>query len=150
MWDTEPTGGEGSQTNGRVIAGRRQQTSRIDGVVVDCEVLATIAKFEVEKNDEIPTHRVLRVALDRNPFQLKRTYLQKLGSLKGAFEARITEIVKEMEAKEASKRRQEEIEALKEKWMNVSGRKKNNFEEAARNKDTDGFWKLWSRSVEEP
>ena len=54
------------------------------------------------------------MALTRNPFQLKRTFLQKLGSLKGAFEAKITEMVKKMEAKEAAKTMQEEIEALKE------------------------------------
>ena len=128
----------------------KAKKSRIDGVVVDCEVLSTIAKFEVEKNEQIPTHRVLRMALHRNPFQLKRTFLQKLGSLKKLCEEKIKEIVKEMEAKEAANKRQEEIEALKEKMDQSFRENRRDLDDAARKKDTDAFWKIWSRAVEDP
>ena len=79
------------------------------------------------------------MALHRNPFQLKRTYLQKLGSLKKLFEEKVKGIVKEMEANEAAKKRQEEIEALKEKIDQSIKESKCDLDDAARKKDTEAF-----------
>ena len=83
----------------------------------------------------------MRMALTRNPFQLKRTFLQKLGSLKGAFEARITELVKKMETKEAAQKRKDEVEAMKEEMYQHFIRKKEALAEAVREKDTESHWK---------
>ena len=55
-----------------------------------------------------------------------------------------------MEAKEAAKKRQEEIEALNANMEQRFKENKSSLEEAARKKDTEAFWKIWSRAVEEP
>ena len=78
---------------------KKARRTRIDGVVVDCETLATIHNFEVEKRTGIPTHCVLKMDMSRNPLTEKRTFLQKLGSLKGLLEEKIKELTKEMDAK---------------------------------------------------
>ena len=56
--------------------------SRIDGLVVDAEALATVRSFQVENKTHYPTHCVLRFTVTRNAFQESRTFIQKLGSLK--------------------------------------------------------------------
>ena len=58
--------------------------------------------------------------------------------------------MKEMEAKEAAKQRQEEIEALKEQIDQRFRENRSGLDDAARKKDTEAFWKIWSRAVEEP
>ena len=98
----------------------------------------------------MPTHKVLRMALTRNPFQLKRTFLQTLGSLKGAFGARIAELVKQMDAKEAAQTRKDEIEAMQEEMGNNFTQRKEALAKALKNKDTESHWALWCRLVEEP
>ena len=113
-------------------------------------MLGTITSFEVERNEFIPTHNVLRMVLTRNPLQLKRTFLQQLGSLKGAFEARIAELVKQMEAKEAAQKRKDGLEAMQEEMGNNFIQTKEALAEALKNKDTESHWRLWCRLVEEP
>ena len=77
--------------------------SRIDGVVVDAVMLATIHAFEVTKRPHFPTHCVLSFELSRNPLQEKRTFLRKLGSIKAALEDKWEQLVKDMEKRKLSR-----------------------------------------------
>lgn len=95
--------------------------SRIDGVIVDAITIASVHDFKFEKKQFFPTHCVLSFELSRNPFREKRTFLQKLGSIKEAIELKWEEITKDMEKKEAVKRRLEEIEKSRSPWT-VSSR----------------------------
>ena len=70
--------------------------------------------------------------------------------MKGAFEAKIKEIVKKMEVKEAAKARQEEIEALKEEMDRNFREKEVYFADAVQKKDTERHWELWCKAVEDP
>ena len=99
---------------------KKARRTRVDGVVVDCETLATIHKFEVEKRTGIPTHCVLTMEMSKNPLTEKRTFLQKLGSLKRLLEEKIKEITKDMDEKEKNQRRGEEIKKAKAMMAQVS------------------------------
>ena len=48
----------------------------------DSETLASVFSFNVERIVHIPTHCVLKLQLSRNAYKEKRTFLQKLGSIK--------------------------------------------------------------------
>ena len=78
------------------------------------EALGTIHDFEVEKHAMIPTHSIIRMELSRNALQEERTFLKKLGSLKGMIEDRIRGKLETLEPKEANERRKEEVAKLKE------------------------------------
>merc|ERR1712015_387811 len=74
--------------------------SRIDGIVAESEALVSVASFNVEKREHIPTHCVLKLQLTRNAVKEKRTFLQKLGSLEAAAEERWKQLTKDQDKKE--------------------------------------------------
>ena len=118
--------------------------SRIDGVLVDAVTLASIHAFEVEENTQIPTHCVLRFQVTRNGQLEKRTFLQKLGSLKTAIEAKWEELTKDKTPKEAVTMRQGEVDKLKTTMDETFQTAAEEFEQAARHRDVDTFWACWS------
>ena len=78
--------------------------SRIDGIIVDSEALATIHAFEVENQVSFPTHCTLRIEVCRNAHKEKRTFLQKLRSLKGLLEDKVKGLISMLEGKAATKK----------------------------------------------
>ena len=122
--------------------------SRIDGVVVDAETLCSVRSFEVEKRTHIPTHCVLKVAFTRNPFKEKRTFLQKLGSLKNVLEEKWKAAFKEMPPKEAVAARLDEVKKLKDIMDELFRHAAESLDEACQQMDTDGFWRIWSETTE--
>ena len=128
---------------------KKARRTRIDGVIADCETLATILSFEVEKRTDVPTHCVLKMEMSKNPLLEKMSFLQKLGSLKGLLEEKIRVITKEMDDKEKAKGREEEIKKMKAIMDANFIKVKGEMSKARDAKDTDKFWKLWSEAAEE-
>ena len=128
----------------------KAKRSRIDGVVVDAEMLATIHSFEVEKRIHIPTHRVLRFEVARNALKETRTFLRKLGSIRNAVEDKWKELSKDLGSdKEAAKARKEEVSKLKAAMDRNLQSKAEQLDEAMQRRGVEAFWVQWSSCVEE-
>ena len=93
--------------------GKRAKPTRIDGYVMNLAAMITVHDLEVEKHELIPTHSIVRIEISRKAMKEERTYLKKVGTLKALFEKRVQELSKDMEPKEASEKRKEEVEQLK-------------------------------------
>ena len=61
--------------------------SRIDGVVCNLEAAVMIKSCKVGKDEMIPTHSIVKIAVSRNAMSQKRSFVRSLPPLKKAFEA---------------------------------------------------------------
>ena len=127
----------------------KAKRSRIDGVVVDAEMLAAIHSFEVEKRTHIPTHCVLRFEIARNAFKETRTFLRKLGSIRQAVEDKWQQLTKDLGDKEAAKARLEEVGKLKAAMDRSFEEMAEQVDEALQRHDVEAFWTTWSCCVVE-
>ena len=126
----------------------RAQATRIDGILASREAVAWITNFEVEKDDMIPTHAVLKVNLQGGAAAEERTFAKKAPSLKKAYERKLEKLTKDLDDKgirEASKR---EKENLKQHIRKEIAGVKTKLEVLAQAKDTDSYWRAWSKAVE--
>ena len=108
-----------------------------------------IESFDVEEDEAITTHDVLKLRLKRKAARGEKTYAAPLASLITLFQTKIKEIVGDRQGKEAADSWKEQRELL----HGCIGERfdKNDAEIRIRRqqKDTSEVWKVWSRAVEQ-
>ena len=147
-------GGEKNEPTCHARAGAKP--SRIDGIVCNLEAATLIHSFEVEKDEMIPTHSIIKVKVSRNAMTQKKSVIGNLPSLKKAFDMKIEEDIEQMEEKEKEKMpdkvrnkfgrmQKEELHQAIDRHYEV---KNEEIDEALRRGDMNRVWELWSRALE--
>ena len=91
-------GGTPNETTCRTRAGAKP--TRIDGILANLWALPYIKAFRVYKDEQIPTHSVIEMALTSENVQEERTYVKTLPSLKALFDKEVEAKTEGKEAKE--------------------------------------------------
>ena len=110
--------------------------------------MAWISGFEVEANEIIPTPKVLKLKVTGDAAAEERTYAKKLKSMKETLLNKIGELTKGKTNKEQREISKENVEQLKQSIAKECQGEKTRPEILAKAKDTNGYWRLWSKTVE--
>ena len=96
----------------------------------------------------IPTHKVLKLKVRGDAAAEERTYAKKLKSMKETLLNKIGELTKGKTDKEQRGISKENVEQLKQSIAKECQGEKTRLEILAKAKDTNGYWRLWSNTVE--
>ena len=139
----------GGEANQKTCQTRPQaKPTRIDGILASREAVPWISGFKVSENEMIPTHKVLELTLSGEAADEERTFAKKLTSMKGAFLTKLNLLTADETDKEKNAISRNYTEQLKKSIENERRAAKTKLEVLAEARDTDGYWKLWSKSVE--
>ena len=111
--------------------------TRIDGVLASREAVAWIGSFGVEGNDNVPTHKILKLTLQGEAAEEERTYAKKLRSLKEMFLNKVADMTKDQGEKEQRDTNKTEVEKLKQSIARECLSEKTRLEVLAKAKDTN-------------
>ena len=96
----------------------------------------------------IPTHSILKLTLEAKAAKEENTFAKQLRSLKTIFLEKVEALTKGKEEKEQREINKTEKKSLKDSIEEECQSEKTRLQVLAQAKDTNGYWKLWSKTVE--
>ena len=96
----------------------------------------------------IPTHRILKLTLEGKATVEERTFARKLRSLKDMLLEKLDNLKEGKNEQEQRKTIKEAQDDLKESIRKECEEEKTKLQVLAQAKDTNGYWRVWSKTVE--